>query len=277
MKRLSSLDFLIIRPASCPSCPRTGDRGSINFATPKPSTRCASFAPGCGRCRVEAENIGLDAILYSRDLGGGNVPVAHQMVGEGRCDDDDALGAAIKKSGDCTQRAMEQTAFAARADGRQRFRPEIADFKNKGDALPPSQPPSRKGAQQLRRSGDDHVGLGQSQPADRCRDAEGRVIADSFVRLSVGKRPEPGTNDFHAIDGVGAVKAMQSRSPLLGYDSGGMIRKSGEDGDIMSHARPMARQFRDARSRRSHFRRKILRDVENFHDTYSGAISNAVV
>jgi len=44
--------------------------------------------------------------------------------------DNDAVGAVVKKSGDCSQRAMEQGSFAARADGRQRFRPKIAHFED---------------------------------------------------------------------------------------------------------------------------------------------------
>src|SRR5713101_6526585 len=43
----------------------------------------------------------------------------------------------------------------------------------------------------------------------------------------------------------------------------GMIRKSSEHCDLMARLRPMAGQFRNAGRRRTHFRREILRDVEN--------------
>ncbi len=98
--------------------------------------------------------------------------MADQVVLVGRRHDDYAIGTTVKKSGDCAQRAMEQGSFAARADGRERFRPKIAHFEDEGDALPKRQPPTRKRAQQLRRRGNDHLRLMQSQPADPCRDTE---------------------------------------------------------------------------------------------------------
>jgi len=36
------------------------------------------------------------------------------------------------------------------------------------------------------------------------------------------------------------VKPMQPRPPLLGDDSGGMVRKSGQDCHFMSHPSPVA-------------------------------------
>ena len=39
----------------------------------------------------------------------------------------------------------------------------------------------------------------------------------------------------------------------------------------MPHPRPMPRQLVSARRWRAHFRRKILRDVENLHDEYSSS------
>ena len=122
---------------------------------------------------------------------------------------------------------MEQGFFAARAYGGQRFRPKVADFKNEGDTLPPRQPPSGESDQQLGRSGDDYVGLRQIEPAQRRRETERRVIANSFVRFTVGQRPEPGANDFHSIDGLDVTKLAEARLPILWDNAGRMVGKSG--------------------------------------------------
>ena len=191
------------------------------------------------RCRIEPEKIGLHSILDNGNLCCGNVPVPDQVILEGWRHDDYAVGATVKESGDGAQRAMEQCSFAARADGRERFRPKIAHFEDERNALPPRQPPSRKRNQQLRRRGDDHLWLRQRQPAERSRDTERCVIADSFVRLSVGQRPQPRANNAHSIDGFRVMKSAQPRTPLLGHDAGRMVRKSSEDRHFMPHPRPM--------------------------------------
>ncbi len=177
------------------------------------------------RRRVETEEVGLHAILDDGNLGCGNIPVTHQVILEGRRHDNDAVGATIKKSGDCAQRAMEQGSLAARADGRERFRPKIAYLEDEGDALPKRQPPPGKGAQQLRRRGNDHVRLPQSQTTDRCRNTERRVVANPLMRFSVGQRPQPRAHDAHAVDRFrcsegGAIASAIPRAPRRSDGSG---------------------------------------------------------
>ena len=82
-------------------------------------------------------------------------------------------------------------------------------------------------------------GLGRSNPLNAAETTERRVIANSFVRFTVGQRPKPGANDFHAIDGFGVAKAVQSRAPILGHNAGRMVGKSGEHSHVMPHPRPM--------------------------------------
>jgi len=188
-----------------------------------------------------------------------------RVVLEGRRHDNDAVGAAVKKSSDCAQRAMEQASFAAHADGRERFRPKIAHFENEGNVLPPRQPPSRKRAQQLRRRGDDYVRFIQSQPADASRHTERRVVTNPLVRFSVRQRPQPRANDAYPVDGFRIPKPVQPRAPILGHDAGRMVGKSGEDGHFVPHPCPMPRQLVGARRGRSHLRGKVLRNVEDFH------------
>ena len=120
-----------------------------------------------GRGQVDPEQIGLDTVLDNGNLCRGDVPVADQVILEGRRHDDYAVGATVEKSGDRAQGAMEPGSFTARADGRKRFRPKIAHFEDERNALPKRQPPSRKCDQQLRRRGDDHILFLQSQAADR--------------------------------------------------------------------------------------------------------------
>ena len=86
------------------------------------------------------------------------------------------------------------------------------------------------------------------------------------MRFSIGQRPQPGAYDSDAIDRFFVTKAPEARTPFGGHDSGGMVGESSEDGYVVSHARPMPRQLVGAGGWGPHFRRKVLRDVENFHD-----------
>src|SRR5208337_2519865 len=139
----------------------------------------------------------------------GNIPVTHQVILEGRRHDYNAFGMTVKKSRYGAQGAMKQGPFAARTDGRKRFRPKIADLEDEGDTFPQCDPPAGKRAQQLRRSRDNDVRLTQRQSADGSREAERDVVADSFVRLPIRQRPQPCANDAHSIDSFGVVESTQ--------------------------------------------------------------------
>ena len=68
----------------------------------------------------------------------------------------------------------------------------------------------------------------------------------------------------------GVVKSAEARSPVFRHNAGRMIWEAGEHCHFVTHPRPVHRQLRRAGCGRSHFRRKILRDVENFHEGVGG-------
>lgn len=84
--------------------------------------------------------------------------------------------------------------------------------------------------------------------------------------FAVGQRPEPGALDTNTIDDFRVAEMAEARPPFQRDDAGGMIGKSGEDRDVVAHARPMSGQFIGARSRCSHFRGKVLREVKDVHE-----------
>ena len=88
--------------------------------------------------------------------------------------------------------------------------------------------------------------------------------------VAIGQRPlKPpgaGANDVHSVNLFAGDQLAELITILRGHLAGGMIGKSGENGDVVSVGSPVARQLRSARGGRSHFRRKILRDVKNFHE-----------
>ena len=90
------------------------------------------------------------------------------------------------------------------------------------------------------------------------------------MRLAVGQGPKPSPKDLHAacivlIDRFPVNYPPKAAAPFCGNDSGGMIGKSSKNGYVMAGFRPMAGEFGGTGGRRAHLRRKILRDVENFH------------
>jgi hypothetical protein len=60
-------------------------------------------------------------------------------------------------------------------------------------------------------------------------------------------------------------EAIQPRTPLLGNNSGRVIRKTGKNGYFVACALPVESQLHGSSGRRAHLGRKILGDIENFH------------
>ena len=160
---------------------------------------------------------------------------------------------------------MQQRIFAADTDGGEGFGPEIADFENEGDLTGESDPPSGEADKELGRSGDDHIGTWESESAECGGEAEGCVVAHAFVGFAIGQRPEPGAEDIHAADFFLVGEAAQAAAPFRGDDTGGMIWKTGENGDVVSSLRPMVCQFGGAGGGGAHLGREVLGDVEDFH------------
>src|SRR3954447_12512896 len=95
------------------------------------------------------------------------------------------VATAIKKSRDCAERAMKQTILRARSNCGQGFRPKVTYLKHKRHVLPPRQPPSRKGDEQLWRTADNNVGLVQSETAERSGKPERCVISHALVCFAI--------------------------------------------------------------------------------------------
>src|SRR2546425_9220844 len=97
------------------------------------------------------------------------------------------------------------------------------------------------------------------------RGAERAVVQHALIRLTVGKREEPGPNHANAIHHFPAHQMTKLGAIFRWNYSGGMIRKTRQYRDVMSIPCPMAGKLGGARGRGSHFWRKILRNIENFH------------
>src|SRR5438552_8714652 len=97
------------------------------------------------------------------------------------------------------------------------------------------------------------------------RGAERAVVQHALIRLTVGKREEPGPNHANAIDHFPAHQMTKLGAIFRWNYSGGMIRKTRQYRDVMSIPCPMAGKLGGARGRGSHCWRKILRNIENFH------------
>ena len=95
---------------------------------------------------------------------------------------------------------MKERVFAADAHGRERFRPEIANFENERNLAGESDPPPGEADEQLWRRRDDDIGARESEAAECGGQAERGVVADALVRFAIGKRPEPGAEDLDAAD-----------------------------------------------------------------------------
>ena len=88
--------------------------------------------------------------------------------------------------------------------------------------------------------------------------------------LAVRQRPEPGAKDIRTIDLFVVDETLQPGLPLVRHNSGGMIRKSSENENLVSGLGPVVREFRGTGRRCAHFRREVLRDVKDFHATVEG-------
>src|SRR6266550_1287424 len=122
----------------------------------------------------------------------------NEMILERGTDDHDVITAAIEKSCNATKSAMQRASFTTGSNCSQRFRPQVANFENKRNALPPRYPPSRKSDQQLRRRADHNVRLRQTEAAHRCRQKEGSIVTNPLVSFPIGQRPEPGSHHLHS-------------------------------------------------------------------------------
>src|SRR5256885_15318950 len=72
------------------------------------------------------------------------------------------------------------------------------------------------------------------------RGAERAVVQHALIRLTVGKREEPGPNHANAIDHFPAHQMTKLGAIFRWNYSGGMIRKTREYRDLMSTSCPMA-------------------------------------
>ena len=198
------------------------------------------------------------------------MPVFDQAVLEGWGHHDDVVGAFIEKASDSGQGVMQQRIFGADTDGGEGFGPEIADFENEGDLTGESDPPSGEADKELGRSGDDHIGTWESESAECGREAKGCVVAHAFVGFAIGQRPEPGAEDFHAADFLLIGEAAQAGAPFRGDNTCGMIRKPGENGDIVPGLRPVLCEFGGTGGGGAHLGREVLGDVEDFHAKVEG-------
>src|SRR2546430_13045964 len=97
------------------------------------------------------------------------------------------------------------------------------------------------------------------------RGAERAVVQHALIRLTVGKREEPGPNHANAIDHFPAHQMTKLGAIFRWNYSGGMIRKTRQYRDVMSIPCPMAGKLGGAPGRGSHFLRKVLRKIEDFH------------
>src|SRR5439155_23749864 len=96
------------------------------------------------------------------------------------------------------------------------------------------------------------------------RGAERAVVQHALIRLTVGKREEPGPNHANAIDHFPAHQMTKLCAIFRWNYSGGMIRKTRQYRDVMSIHCSMAGKLSRARGRGSHFWRKIWGNIEKF-------------
>src|SRR2546430_10990299 len=97
------------------------------------------------------------------------------------------------------------------------------------------------------------------------RGAERAVVQHALIRLTVGKREEPGPNHANAIDHFPAHQMTKLGAIFRWNYSGGMIRKTRQYRDVMSIPCPMAGKLGGARGRGSPFWREKFRNIENFY------------
>src|SRR5256885_17146018 len=85
------------------------------------------------------------------------------------------------------------------------------------------------------------------------RGAERAVVQHALIRLTVGKREEPGPNHANAIDHFPAHQMTKLGAIFRWNYSGGMIRKTRQYRDVMSIPCPMAGKLRRARGSGAQF------------------------
>ena len=160
---------------------------------------------------------------------------------------------------------MQQGIAFAHAHGGQRLGPEIAHFEDKRDALPTSQPPTGKADQQLRGGCNYNVRPLEEKTCACRRYAKRAVVQHSLVRFSIRKRKQPSADDIYAVGLLVRDQSPELVAILGRHDAGRMIGKPGEHSYFVPCRGPMPGQFGRARGRRTHLRRKVLRDVKNLH------------
>lgn len=85
------------------------------------------------------------------------------------------------------------------------------------------------------------------------------------MRFAIGQRPQPGAEDIRLADFFMVRQAPETPSPFCGNDASGVIGEAGQNGDFVARLCPVTGELGGARGGSAHLRRKILRNVENFH------------
>src|SRR5207249_8807842 len=104
----------------------------------------------------------------------------------------------------------------------------------------------------LRRSGNDDIVTREKHSRACGRGAERAVVQHALIRLTVGKREEPGPNHANAIDHFPAHQMTKLGAIFRWNYSGGMIRKTRQYRDVMSIPCPMAGKLGGARRSEEH-------------------------
>src|SRR5256886_17666000 len=96
------------------------------------------------------------------------------------------------------------------------------------------------------------------------RGAERAVVQHALIRLTVGKREEPGPNHANAIDLFPAHQMTKLGAIFRWNYSGGMIRKSRQYRDVMSIPCPMAGKLGGARGGGAPFLREKIGNIKGY-------------
>src|SRR6266404_2889513 len=118
---------------------------------------------------LRRERVMVDPGGHDGDPLRSHTPLTHQMFPERRCDDDDMVGGAIKKSCDASHGRIEEAIGFAGSTPSEGFRPEVTHLKDKRNAPQLLDPASRKRLHDLWRGCYDNVSSGQKHGADHRR------------------------------------------------------------------------------------------------------------
>ena len=89
------------------------------------------------------------------------------------------------------------------------------------------------------------------------------VVQNSLERLAIGQRKQPRCARLGLFEGFRDAAKFVA---IFGTQHvGGVIRKTGENGNLVALFGPVPRQFGNSGCGSAHLRRKILRHVKNFH------------